>query len=80
MLGLGTRPKTPVLWTPGHERSLVSLWLDASDSSTITESGGSVSQWDDKSGNGNHITQGNVFLQPTVNGNQIDFVNLILIL
>jgi len=75
MLGLGTRPKTPVLWTPGHERSLLALWLDASDSSTITESGGSVSQWDDKSGNGNHITQGNVFLQPTVNGNQIDFVN-----
>ena len=29
------------------------LWLDASDTSTITQSEGSVSQWDDKSGNGN---------------------------
>lgn len=32
------------------------LWLDASDASTITESSGLVSQWDDKSGNGNHVT------------------------
>ena len=34
----------------------LSLWLDASDESTITESGGAVSQWDDKSGNGHHAT------------------------
>ena len=34
------------------------LWLDASDSSTITEVSGAVSQWDDKSGNGNHVSQG----------------------
>ena len=34
------------------------LWLDAADASTITESGGKVSQWDDKSGNNNHATQG----------------------
>jgi len=32
----------------------LSLWLDASDASTITHSNGSVSQWADKSGNGNH--------------------------
>ena len=30
------------------------LWLDASDSNTITESSGLVSQWSDKSGNNNH--------------------------
>jgi len=35
------------------------LWLDAADASTITESGGKVSQWDDKSGNNNHATQVN---------------------
>ena len=28
------------------------LWLDAADASTITESGGAVSQWNDKRGNG----------------------------
>jgi hypothetical protein len=38
------------LWTPASITT--ALWLDASDSSTITESGGAVSQWDDKSGNG----------------------------
>lgn len=55
------------------------LWLDASDTSTITEVGGSVSQWDDKSGNGNDVTQGTGSLQPktgasTQNGkNILDF-------
>lgn len=32
------------------------LWLDASDTSTITDSSGSVSAWADKSGNGNNGT------------------------
>ncbi len=41
------------------------LWLDASDVSTITESGGLVSQWNDKSGNGNNATQGTGANQPT---------------
>ncbi|MAE51792.1 MAG: hypothetical protein CMH27_08275 [Micavibrio sp.] len=36
--------------------SRLPLWLDASDESTITESSGNVSQWDDKSGNNNHAT------------------------
>lgn len=40
------------------------LWLDASDTSTITESGGSVSAWADKSGNGNNATQGTASAQP----------------
>ena len=30
-------------------------WFDASDSGSITESGGAVSQWNDKSGVGNHV-------------------------
>jgi len=41
------------------------LWLDAADTTTITESSGSVSQWNDKSGNGNNVTQGNAAQQPT---------------
>lgn len=42
-------------WTP----ALISaaLWLDAADSSTITQSGGTVSQWRDKSGNNRHVSQ-----------------------
>jgi hypothetical protein len=41
-------------WTP----SLIStaLWLDANDSSTITESGGAITTWADKSGNGRNAT------------------------
>jgi hypothetical protein len=33
-----------------------SLWLDAADSTTIVQSTGSVSQWNDKSGNGYNAT------------------------
>lgn len=48
----------PLTYTPA-------LWLDGSDTSTIIESGGLVSQWSDKSGNGNHATQGNDSNKPT---------------
>ncbi len=49
------------------------LWLDASDASTIQQSGGFVSQWSDKSGAGNHATQATGSRQPqtgvaTING------------
>lgn len=55
------------------------VWLDASDSSTITLSGSSVTQWNDKSGNGRNVSQGTGLNQPTlttsvVSGlNEIDF-------
>jgi len=55
------------------------LWLDASDTTTITSSSGAVSQWNDKSGNARHMTQSTGINQPitgtrTVNGlNGIDF-------
>ena len=49
------------------------FWMDASDSSTITQSSGFVSHWLDKSGNGNHLIQGNTSMQgrfvPTVISN-----------
>jgi hypothetical protein len=41
------------------------LWLDASDTATITESSGAVSQWDDKSGNGFNVIQATGANQPT---------------
>lgn len=57
-----------------------SLWLDASDTTTITASSGAVSQINDKSGNGRHFSQGTAASQPetgtrTVNGlNSLDIV------
>jgi hypothetical protein len=59
------------------------LWLDAADLSTISASGSPlrVSQWNDKSGNGYHLTQASSTPQPvsgasTVNGlNAIDFTS-----
>ena len=52
-------------------------WYDISDAGTITESGGSVSQIDDKSSNSNHATQSTGSLQPTfgsdANGNFLQF-------
>ena len=41
------------------------LWLDAGDASTITETGGAVSQWDDKSGNAHHVSQATAGAEPT---------------
>ena len=57
--GKGLKPTTAKAvnvkepWTPVDETLVV--WLDAADYSTITETSGSVSQRDDKSGNDNHV-------------------------
>ena len=51
-----------VLWTP--DRITTALWLDAADSDTITLNGSNVSQWDDKSGNLRHVSQGESTAQP----------------
>lgn len=52
----------PVTWTGAtvFAPNLISnnvLWLDASDTGTITQSGGAVSQWNDKSGLENNAVQ-----------------------
>ena len=57
-------------WTPANITT--ALWLDAADASTITESGGAVSQWDDKSGNDRHASQGLVAQQPVYTENGIN--------
>jgi hypothetical protein len=51
------------VWNP----SMIStaLWLDATDSSTITEDGGVVSQWNDKSGNARNAAQSISDSRPT---------------
>lgn len=54
-----------------------SLWLDASDTATITASSGSVSQWKDKSGNDFHVSQGTAAAQPVTGTRTINALNAI---
>lgn len=67
-------------WQPTDLANLVA-WYDPSDVATITESGGFVSQLDDKSGNGNHVVQPTGASQPitgtqTINGlNVLEYVS-----
>lgn len=53
------------LWTPAQIST--ALWLDAADASTITLNGSTVSQWNDKSGNGRNMLQATASAQPTWN-------------
>jgi hypothetical protein len=53
------------------------LWLDASDTATITASGGAVSQWADKSAFGRNFTQGTGANQPTTGTRTINGKNVI---
>ena len=51
-------------WTPA--RISTALWLDASDSSTVTLSGSEVTQWNDKSGNGLNCSQATSANRPII--------------
>ena len=51
----GGTPSFQGLWTPANINT--ALWLDGADASTITLNGSTVSQWNDKSGNGRHVSQ-----------------------
>jgi hypothetical protein len=55
------------------------LWLDASDTSTITSSGSpaKVSQWNDKSGNGRNVTQATGVRQPSTGTATINSLNVL---
>jgi methionine-rich copper-binding protein CopC len=59
------------LWTPADLPGQAALWLDASDGSTITLNGSTVSQWNDKSGNGRNATQGTAAYQPAYTLNSL---------
>jgi hypothetical protein len=62
----GTRP-----WTPADITT--AAWFDAADAGTITQDAlGDVSQWDDKSGNGNHAVQPAGNRQPDYGAFQIN--------
>jgi hypothetical protein len=65
-------------WIPVPLRiSGLVAWYDASDTATITESGGAVSQLNDKSGNGFHLTQGTGAVQPTTGTRSIGGLNVL---
>ena len=60
-------------WTPAEIS--ITAWFDATDVSTVTESAGAVSQWDDKSGNSRHATQAIGSDQFTTGVNSINGLN-----
>jgi hypothetical protein len=62
-------PSFSTVFTPKSLSNMV-LWLDAADSSTITLSGASVTQWSDKSGSGYEATPfDSAITTTTLNGN-----------
>jgi hypothetical protein len=56
-------------WTPVSLPKL--LWLDASDSSSLTLVSGKVKEWRDKSGNNHHSTQNNSNYRPALVANAL---------
>lgn len=63
-------------WLPTDVNGLVGWW-DASDTDTITESSGKVSQWDDKGPYGYDLSQGTSDNQPLTGSNSQNTLNLI---
>lgn len=63
-------------WVPTDDNFLV-FWIDGSDSSTITQNSGAVSQLDDKSGNGLHQKQASLSSQPVTNLQTLNGLNAI---
>jgi hypothetical protein len=61
-------------WTPAQ--SSLALWLDASDASTISATGGLVDQWRDKSGNGRNFT-GTTTTRPTTGASTQNGLNVL---
>jgi hypothetical protein len=54
-----------------------SLWLDASDATSILLNASAVSGWNDKSGNGRHFTQTSGVCQPTYVTSSINSKNIV---
>tara|TARA_R110000868_G_scaffold52100_1_gene164839 strand:+ start:2677 stop:3462 length:786 start_codon:yes stop_codon:yes gene_type:complete len=62
-------------WTPANITT--QLWLDASDSATITTVSSKVSQWNDKSGNTRNATQSTDANRPTYTTAGLNGLNVI---
>jgi hypothetical protein len=63
------------IWTP--EKIETVAWYDASDATTVLTNGSSVTNWLDKSGNGNDAVQGTVSLQPTTGATNLNSLNVL---
>ncbi len=63
-------------WTAADLAGL-SLWLDASDSSTIVQTAGRVSQWNDKSGGSRNATQATAGSQPATGSTTMNAKNVL---
>jgi hypothetical protein len=63
------------VWVPSDET--LALWLDASDSTTISAESNSVSQWSDKSGNSRHAMQATAANKPKNNGTALNSLTVI---
>jgi len=60
---IAQRVRGSSLWTPA--KIATAVWLDASDSASLTTVSNRVSEWRDKSGNARHATQTNDSYRPT---------------
>jgi hypothetical protein len=76
MLIVQRRRIASALWTPAAITT--ALWLDAADASTVTTVSGAVSQWNDKSGNNRHVSQGTAGNRPVVATTSVNSLNTIL--
>ena len=74
-----TAPDAPngVVFIPAYVSSVLTLWLDASDTSTITSSSGNVTQWNDKSGLGYHFIQATTANSPTTGNTTLNSRNMV---
>ena len=80
-----------LVWQPGFQQwdpSLIStaLWLDADDNTTVFSDAGTtqavagtstVQQWNDKSGNGRHVTQATSNRRPSYTSNGLNGKNIV---
>jgi len=58
------------IWNPSMIQT--ALWLDAADASTVTTVSGTVSQWNDKSGNSRHVSQSGASSRPAYTASAIN--------
>jgi hypothetical protein len=73
----GTKPAAGgAAWRPTDLPNLLA-WYDASETGTITHSGGAVSQWDDKGPNGYDLVQPTGSAQPITGVNTLNGLNVL---
>ncbi len=72
----GVRTTVQRKWLPTQISGLT-LWTDASDPATITLSGTAVTQWNDKSGNGNNLSAEGIYSNAVVASNYQNKLNVL---